>query len=78
MYYTYILKCANGEHYIGFSSYLKSRIKAHQTGSVPQTNKKSPVKLIFYAAFTDKLKALAFEKYLKSSSGNAFLKKRLV
>jgi hypothetical protein len=31
-----------------------------------------------YVAFSDEARAFAFEKYLKSSSGRAFAKKRLV
>jgi len=30
---------------------------------------------MFFIAFTDKEKALRFEKYLKSGSGRAFIKK---
>lgn len=78
MYYTYILLCSNNKYYIGFSTDFKKRLEAHQTGRVPQTSKKRPVKLIFYASFASKYNALAFEKYLKSSSGHAFLKKRLI
>nr|WP_283809955.1 GIY-YIG nuclease family protein [Bradyrhizobium forestalis] len=36
-----------------------------------------PWKLVWYCAFPDKMKALAFETYLKSHSGRAFSKKRL-
>ncbi|MDU1695132.1 MAG: GIY-YIG nuclease family protein, partial [Bradyrhizobium sp.] len=34
--------------------------------------------LVWYCAFPDKSNALAFEAYLKSHSGRAFSKKRLV
>jgi putative endonuclease len=33
--------------------------------------------LVTYLAFSDKAKALSFEKYLKSHSGKAFANKRL-
>ena len=36
-----------------------------------------PWKLITFLGFDDKLKATAFEKYLKSGAGRAFAKKRL-
>jgi predicted GIY-YIG superfamily endonuclease len=45
---------------------------------VPATKNIRPVSLLTYLAFTDKYKAIAFEKYLKSGSGRAFMKKRLV
>jgi predicted GIY-YIG superfamily endonuclease len=34
--------------------------------------------LVWYCAFPDKQRALAFEAYLKSHSGRAFSKKRLL
>jgi len=36
------------------------------------------LKLVFYAAFETKKKALDFEKYLKTNSGFAFRNKRLI
>lgn len=77
-YYIYILKVKNNRFYIGYSANLKQRIKEHQQGSVKATQNFKPVKLIFYAAFNSKKKALAFEKYLKTNSGFAFRNKRLV
>lgn len=68
----------NKTKYIGYSSHLKNRIKEHETGSVPQTSKLRPLKLIYYSAFSTKKKALDFEKYLKTASGFAFRKKRLI
>lgn len=78
MYYVYILQLTDKTYYIGFSGDLQNRVRAHQKGLVSQTTSKRPLKLVFYAAFESKLKALHFEKYLKSSSGFAFRNKRLV
>lgn len=78
MFYTYILKLKDGKHYHGYSDDLKRRIETHNQGSVPSTKNLRPVKLVFYAAFLSKEKALKFEKYLKSGSGFAFRNKRLV
>lgn len=77
-YYVYILELANRTKYIGYSSHLKNRVKEHETGSVSQTRKLRPLKLIYYAAFISKKKALDFEKYLKTASGFAFRNKRLI
>lgn len=77
MYYVYILKIADKGFYIGYSADLKGRIKAHLNNTVKQTKKKS-FRLVFYAAFENKLKALQFEKYLKQPSGFAFRNKRLI
>lgn len=68
----------NKTKYIGYSSHLKNRIKEHETGNVPQTRKLRPIRLIYYAAFHSKKKALDFEKYLKTTSGFAFRNKRLI
>ncbi len=78
MHYVYILLLKNKKYYVGYSSNLRQRIKQHQQGLVPSTKNLRPIKLIFYAAFLDKNKALNFEKYLKSSSGFAFRNKRLI
>ena len=74
MYYVYSLKCADG-FYIGCTDNLKERIKRHQRGNVPATAKRLPISLDFYVAIKDKYKAFEFEKYLKSGSGRAFVKK---
>lgn len=78
MYYVYILRLRDNTYYTGFSSDLKSRVEEHLGGNVSRTKQSRPVKLVFYAAFASKIKALRFEKYLKSSSGFAFRNKRLV
>jgi predicted GIY-YIG superfamily endonuclease len=78
MWYVYILKCADQKTYIGCSSDLKERLGRHKSGNVPATKTRLPIKLISYFAFSDKYKAFEFEKYLKSASGRAFLKKRLI
>ncbi|MEK7165957.1 MAG: GIY-YIG nuclease family protein [Patescibacteria group bacterium] len=78
MYYTYILQLSDKSYYIGYSSDLKNRIKAHNEGSISSTKNHRPVKLIYYSAFTTQKRATDFEKYLKSSSGLAFRNKRLI
>lgn len=78
MFYSYILSLNNGQYYHGYSENLKQRFTDHQRGIVKATKDFRPIKLIFYAAFTSKEKALAFEKYLKSSSGHAFRNKHLL
>ena len=74
MYYVYSLKCKDG-YYIGCTDDLKDRIDRHKKGYVPATKNRLPIKLEFYIAISDKYKAFEFEKYLKSSSGRAFIKK---
>jgi len=57
---------------------MEQRLDKHNNGRVHYTKDKLPVKLITYIAFTEKHKAFAFEKYLKSGSGTAFRNKRLI
>jgi len=77
MWYVYILKCIDKRTYLGCTSDLKDRLKRHAKGQIPATENRLPVELISYFAFKNKFKAFAFEKYLKTASGRAFLNKRL-
>jgi len=78
-YYVYILESQlDPKHfYSGFTENLKERLKYHNTGSCPHTAKYRPWHIKTAIAFTDRQKALDFERYLKTSSGRAFTKKRL-
>ena len=75
MHYVYNLKCADGSIYTGCTIDLNDRLKRHKKGQVKSTEDRSPVELICYIAFANKYKAFEFEKYLKSGSGRAFVKK---
>jgi putative endonuclease len=79
MWYVYILRSINNldQEYVGATADLKRRLSDHNAGKSAHTAKFKPWQLIWYCAFPDKYKALAFEKYLKSHSGRAFAKKRL-
>jgi len=78
VYYVYILQLKDKTYYHGSAKNLKERIKDHQGGIVESTKNLRPFKLIYYAAFASKQKALQFEKYLKTTSGWAFRNKRLI
>jgi len=56
---------------------LKRRLPEHNAGKSVHTAEFKPWKLAWYCAFPDKMRALEFEKYLKSHSGRAFANKRL-
>ena len=77
MYTVYILKCVDHTYYVGWTNDLNARVSRHQKGMVKYTSTRLPVTLVHYSVFTDKYKALEFEKYLKSGSGRAFAIKRL-
>ncbi|TAJ12924.1 GIY-YIG nuclease family protein [Patescibacteria group bacterium] len=77
MYYVYILRCADQKPYTGCTENIKERLERHSKGYVPATRERRPINLTQYVAFQDKQKAFEFEKYLKSGSGRAFIKKHL-
>ena len=78
-YYVYILRSEGSpdRHYTGFTEDLESRLPHHNGGGDPHTAKYRPWKIKTAVAFTEREQALAFERYLKTSSGRAFAKKRL-
>ena len=79
-YYVYILESTVGtvRYYTGFTENLESRLKDHNSGKNPHTVRHKPWRIKTAIAFTDRKKAIEFERYLKSPSpGRAFAKKRL-
>jgi len=78
MYYVYILLCSDNTYYTGLTENIRKRIKEHKTGLVKYTKNRRPIKVVWIGIFRNKKKASLFEKYLKSGSRNAFLRKRLV
>lgn len=79
MHYVYILRSEqfSDRYYVGCTQDLKLRLAQHNKGNVPHTSKYAPWRLKTYLAFSEKERAIEFEKYLKSASGRAFAKKRL-
>ncbi len=78
MHYVYLLKLADNSIYAGSTKDVKKRFEKHTTGNVLATKGKRPVELIYYCAFGSKSKALQFEQYLKTGSGQAFRNKHLI
>jgi len=80
VWYVYILRSVSfpDHEYTGATADLKQRVADHNAGKSTHTAKFMPWELIWYSAFPDKLRALDVEKYLKSHSGRAFAKKRLI
>ena len=79
MKYVYILQSlAQEEHfYTGITDDLVARLSTHNAGAVTHTSKFRPWRVKTYVAFADEVRAIAFERYLKSGSGRAFAKARL-
>lgn len=78
MWYVYLIKCNDGTIYTGCTSNMEKRFKRHNNGEVNYTKTRLPFELLTYIALSEKYKAFAFEKYLKSGSGKAFSNKRLI
>lgn len=80
MHYVYVMKSKKypKELYKGYTSDLKKRVRRHNSGLSKHTARFKPWDVIFYCAFKNKRKALDFEKYLKTASGIAFMRKRLI
>jgi len=66
-YHVYILLCADGTFYTGYTGNLSRRFKQHQSGAIPRSYTKSrrPVKLIWAIEFNTKDEARAYEKKVK-------------
>lgn len=77
-HHVYILKCSDGHYYVGCTNDLDDRFIRHSKGMVHYTKDKLPVNCVAAFGFQDKYKAFNFEKYLKSGSGRAFMKRHLV
>lgn len=79
MFYVYILESLvdSTKFYVGYTNDLKERLESHNAGKSIHTNKFKPWKVKTYIAFDDEVRAMAFESYLKTSSGRSFSKKRL-
>ena len=75
----YILKSdANPtRYYTGLTSNISARLAAHNAGRVPHTADGKPWIIDVIVEFSDERRAVAFERYLKSGSGNAFAKRHL-
>ena len=78
-FYVYVIDSTKfpDKYYIGFTEDLEDRLIHHNAGAVPSTAPYRPWAYRTCVAFKDRKRALEFERYLKTHSGGAFLKKRL-
>ena len=78
-HYVYLLRSISHPDrvYVGITDNLEQRLTAHNVGKAKHTSKYRPWRIETYLAFTDHQMAVAFERYLKTSSGIAFARKRL-
>ena len=79
MKFVYLIRSlsAPDQRYVGITSNLQERLRAHNEGQSPHTSKYRPWEFVTYVCFQDEQRAIDFERYLKSGSGHAFANKRL-
>ena len=66
MNYTYILKCADGTLYCGWTNDLEKRVKAHNEGKgAKYTRSRLPVTLVYYETFETSVEAQKREYSIK-------------
>lgn len=75
--FVYLLRSVNepGRPDVGLTSDVAVRLAAHNTGRSPHTARFKPWELVVSLEFADEHGAVCFERYLKSGSGRAFVKR---
>lgn len=72
MNYTYILLCADGTYYTGWTNDLEKRVAAHNAGKgAKYTRSRLPVKLVYYESFETKNEAMSREVKIKRLTRSA-------
>ncbi len=79
MWYVYILRSkTEGKLYIGSTTDLARRLREHHNGECNSTKHRRPLELEAYIAVKEQATARNLEKYFKSGSGIATLRKRIL
>ena len=67
MNYTYMVKCADGTLYTGWTTSVEKRLKAHNEGQAgaKYTRAKRPVELVYYEGYATKEEAMSREYAIK-------------
>ena len=64
--YTYILQCADGTFYCGWTNDLAKRLAAHNAGTASKyTRSRQPVVLVYYESFATRHEAMSREAQIK-------------
>lgn len=66
MNYTYLLRCADGTLYCGWTNHLEERVQIHNEGKGAKYTKcRRPVELVYYEVFETKQEAMRREVAIK-------------
>lgn len=64
--FTYILRCADGTYYTGWTNNLEKRLAAHNAGVASKyTRSRRPVELVYHECFETKEEAMGREWRIK-------------
>ncbi|MGM9564435.1 GIY-YIG nuclease family protein [Evtepia sp.] len=64
--FTYILRCADGTYYTGWTNNLEKRLAAHNAGVASKyTRSRRPVELVYHECFETKAEAMSREWRIK-------------
>ena len=67
--YTYVLKCADGSLYTGYTTDLEARVATHNAGKgAKYTKTRRPVEVVYYEVFASKNEAMKREAAIKKLS----------
>ncbi|MCI8764395.1 MAG: GIY-YIG nuclease family protein [Lachnospiraceae bacterium] len=67
--YTYLLRCADGTFYCGWTNHLKERVRIHNEGrGAKYTKGRRPVELVYYEEFATRQEAMKRECAIKRLS----------
>jgi len=78
-WFVYVIKSIHRDFiYIGSTNNLEKRFKEHNDGLVQSTKSYRPLEVITYIAVDTEARARKLEKYFKTGSGKAILKKRIL
>jgi putative endonuclease len=78
-HYVYLLRSIPHPRrtYVGLTSDLRIRLRAHNTGRSTYTAKYRPWRLVTAIWFSEPSRAIALERYLKRGTGHAFARGHL-
>lgn len=66
MNYTYLLQCADGSLYCGWTNHLEERVLAHNQGKgAKYTKSRRPVELVYWEIFATRQEAMKREVAIK-------------
>ena len=70
-YHVYMLRCADGTYYTGYTNNLERRVKMHNAGNGAKSllwKSKRPVKLVYTKAYRYYKRVVTAEQWLKKRS----------